>query len=250
MSDYYRGKRSRNIYPGKGDRPFKLSRSKIDLYLNCPRCFYIDRRLGLAQPPGYPFNLNSAVDTLLKREFDQYRKEKTPHPLMKKFGIDAIPFQHDDLEDWRNSLSKGIQFHHKETDLLITGGVDDVWENKEGELLVVDYKATSKNGEVNLDAPWQISYKRQMEIYQWLFKKNGFKVNNTGYFVYCNGKRERPRFDNRLEFDVTILPYEGTTSWVEQPIMKIHECLNINKVPERTDGCDFCLYTKELDALF
>ena len=249
MSDYYRGKRSRNIYPGKGDRPFKLSRSKIDLYLNCPRCFYIDRRLGLSQPPGYPFNLNSAVDELLKREFDQYRKKKTPHPLMEKFGIDAVPFQHDDLEDWRNSLSKGIQFHHKETDLLITGGVDDVWENKEGELLIVDYKATSKNGEVNLDAPWQISYKRQMEIYQWLFQKNGFNVNRTGYFVYCNGNRDKSRFDNRLEFDVKILPYDGTTSWVEKAISDIYKCLNSRKVPARTDECDFCLYTKELDGL-
>ena len=29
--------------------------------------------------------------------------------------------------------------------------------------------------------------KRQMEIYQWLLRKNGFKVSDTGYFVYANG---------------------------------------------------------------
>jgi len=249
MSGYYKGKRSRNIYPGKSGSPFKLSRSKIDLFLNCPRCFYIDRRLGLAPPPGYPFNLNSAVDELLKRDFDRYREKKIAHPLMEEFGVDAVPFQHDDLEDWRNSLSKGIQFHHKETDLLITGGVDDVWENKKGELLIVDYKATSKNGDVSLDAPWQIAYKRQMEIYQWLFEKNGFTVNPTGYFVYCNGKRGTPRFNNRLEFEVRILPYTGTTSWVEQAIMDIYNCLNSQGVPKRADGCDFCLYTRELEGL-
>jgi len=249
MSAYYKGKRSRNIYPGKGERPFKLSRSKIDLFLNCPRCFYIDRRLGLAPPPGYPFNLNSAVDELLKRDFDRYRETKTAHPLMEEFGIDAVPFQHENLEDWRNSLSKGIQFHHERTNLLITGGVDDVWVNKEGELLIVDYKATSKNGEVSLGAPWQIAYKRQMEIYQWLFEKNGFKVNPTGYFVYCNGRRERPQFNNRLEFDVRVLPYKGKTSWVEQAIVDIDECLNSSTIPNRTDGCDFCLYTSELEVL-
>ena len=249
MSGYYKGKRSRNLYPGKGDRPFKLSRSKIDLFIGCPRCFYIDRRLGLSPPPGYPFNLNSAVDELLKREFDLYREKKIAHPLMEKFGVDAIPFQHASLEDWRNSLSKGIQFHHGKTDLLITGGVDDVWVNDKEELLIVDYKATSKNGDVSLDAPWQVAYKRQMEIYQWLFIKNGFKVSPTGYFVYCNGNRKTPRFDNRLEFDVRIIPYKGTTSWVEQTIIEIHECLNSETVPKRTDGCDFCLYTRDLGGL-
>ena len=48
---------------------YKLSRSKVDFFLNCPRCFYMDRRLGIVQPPGFPFNLNSAVDNLLKNEF-------------------------------------------------------------------------------------------------------------------------------------------------------------------------------------
>jgi hypothetical protein len=68
---------------------------------------------------------------------------------------------------------------------VITGGVDDMWINHQGEYIVVDYKATSKKTEVTLDADWQIGYKRQMEIYQWLFGKNGYKVSNTGYFVYC-----------------------------------------------------------------
>jgi CRISPR/Cas system-associated exonuclease Cas4 (RecB family) len=249
VSDYYRGKRTRNLYTGTGDRPYKLSRSKIDLYLNCPRCFYIDRRLGLSQPPGYPFNLNSAVDELLKRDFDRYRRTQTPHPLMEKFGIEAVPFQHDDLEDWRNSTSKGIQFHHEQTNLLITGGVDDVWEGKDGALYIVDYKATSKTEDVNLDAPWQISYKRQMEIYQWLFEMNGFNVNRIGYFVYCNGKRDKPQFANRLEFDVTILPYAGTTSWIEAIVAEIFECLNRKTIPERTAECDYCIYTRDLEKL-
>jgi hypothetical protein len=68
MSDYYNPKRGDNYnYGGKN---WKLSRSKIDLFLECPRCFYLDNKLGLKRPPGYPFALNSAVDLLLKKEFD------------------------------------------------------------------------------------------------------------------------------------------------------------------------------------
>ena len=84
MSKYYKGKRTRNIYTPGETKPFKLSRSKIDRYIECPRCFYIDRRLGVDRPPGFPFNLNNAVDTLLKKEFDIHRTENTQHPLLEQ----------------------------------------------------------------------------------------------------------------------------------------------------------------------
>ncbi|MDO8743015.1 MAG: hypothetical protein Q7J30_00410, partial [Candidatus Azambacteria bacterium] len=83
MSKFYNPKRSRNIFDPAAKAPFKLSRSKIDNFLACPRCFYLDRRLGVGQPPGFPFNLNKAVDTLLKKEFDIHRAAGNPHPLMK-----------------------------------------------------------------------------------------------------------------------------------------------------------------------
>lgn len=70
MSKYYTPKRARNLYQPGASEPYKLSRSKIELFLNCPCCFYLDRRLGIGQPPGYPFTLNAAVDKLLKKEFD------------------------------------------------------------------------------------------------------------------------------------------------------------------------------------
>ena len=84
MSQYYKSKRERNIYDPADSKPFKLSRSKIDLFLECPRCFYMDRRLGVGRPPGFPFALNSAVDALLKKEFDGYRARGQAHPLIER----------------------------------------------------------------------------------------------------------------------------------------------------------------------
>lgn len=136
MSDFYTPKRTRNLYDPKSEKPFKLSRSKVEQFLNCPRCFYIDRRLGVSSPPGFPFNLNSAVDTLLKREFDSFRAKQKPHPLMKKHGIKAIPFRHAELERWRDSLRAGVSIHHSETNFIFSGGVDDLWLDKDGWLNV------------------------------------------------------------------------------------------------------------------
>ena len=246
MSKYYAGKRSRNIYDPQAKEPFKLSRTRIDRFLQCPRCFYIDRRLGVDRPPGFPFNLNSAVDTLLKKEFDIHRANKTAHPLMKAHGIDAVPFRHEKIDEWRDALRRGIVYHHKPTNLIISGGIDDVWVNPEGELHIVDYKATSKDGEVSLDAGWQIAYKRQMEIYQWLFRMNGFKVSKTGYFVYCNGKAYKEAFNGKLEFDVKILSYSVDDGWIEPKIIEAHKCLAAETLPDPSKGCDYCIYLKSV----
>jgi len=242
MSQYYTPKRAKGLFSPESKEPFKISRSKIDLFLECPRCFYLDRRLGIGRPPGYPFSLNSAVDTLLKKEFDFHRANGTPHPFMKAYGIDAVPFAHEKMDEWRDSMKAGVQYFQESTNLLVTGGVDDVWINPKGELIVADYKATSKNGEVNLDAPWQDSYKRQMEVYQWLLRKNGFKVSNTGYFVYCNGKTDREAFDGKLEFDVKLIPYKGDDSWIEKTLREIKKCLMSDSVPKSSEGCDYCRY--------
>lgn len=222
-------------------KPFKLSRSKIELYHECPCCFYLDRKLGITPPSGFPFNLNNAVDELLKKEFDSHRESKIPHPLLVEHEIDAVPFQHDELKEWRKNL-KGITFLHVPTQFLITGAVDDIWINSSGELIVVDFKATSKNDEVNINADWQNSYKRQMEVYQWLLRMNGFAVSSTGYFLCCNGKKDRPNFQGKLEFDISLIPYQGNGSWIETTLQKIQTCLSSEEIPESAPTCKLCHY--------
>ncbi len=244
MSKYYNAQRTRNLYDPTSTTPFKLSRSKIDLFLSCPHCFYLDRKLGVGRPPGFPFALNSAVDTLLKREFDLYRKKGQKHPLIEKYDIDAKPVPHDDLDKWRHNFT-GIQFLHKPTNLLIFGAIDDLWQNSDQEYIVVDYKATATEGQINgLNKDWHDSYKRQMEIYQWLLRQNNLKVSDTGYFVYCNGKADRKKFNAKLEFDITLIPYTGKDDWIESTIVDIYNCLQSDSIPESSPDCDYCAYRK------
>jgi len=228
--------------------PFLISRSKVDLFLNCPRCFYLDVKLGIKRPPGYPFNLNNAVDALLKKEFDIYRKQGQPHPYMIEAGINAIPFSHEKIDEWRSR--KGIKAFHEATNLTAYGIVDDIWIDKDTEeLIIVDYKATSKADEVTLDADWQIGYKRQMEFYQWLYRANGFKVAKKGWFVYCNGIKDRETFNNRLDFNIKMLSYEGNSSWVEPSLEAIKNTLDLNRIPDRHEDCDYCNYTNKINGI-
>lgn len=240
MSEFYKPRRGAAW--NYGGPKWKLSRSKIDLFLQCPRCFYLDNKLGLKRVPGFPFALNSAVDHLLKQEFDAHRIRGEQHPLQQEYGIDARPVAHDELDVWRENF-QGIQCVHTETGLTVSGAIDDLWINSAGEYIVVDYKSTAKEEPVTtLDKPWQDGYKRQMEVYQWLLRQNQLTVSNVGYFVYCTGILDRGAFDKRIEFDVVLIPYEGDDSWVEGTLLTIKRCLDDPRIPSPKDSCDFCAY--------
>jgi hypothetical protein len=242
-------KRNKNFFNPNNTKPFRLSRSKIDLFLECPRCFYLDRRLGFPRLSGFPFTLNIAVDTLLKKEFDNYRVNGKYHPLIEKYGIDARPALHDELKKWRHNFT-GVQYLHEPTNLLIFGAIDDLWQNSKGQYLVVDYKATAKSERITeLNNGWHIAYKRQMEVYQWLLRRNGLDVSDTGFFVYCNGQMDRETFDGKLEFDLTLIPYTGSDEWVENSIKDIYDCLLSEHIPDADENCDYCAYHNSINML-
>ena len=81
-----------------------------------------------------------------------------------------------------------------------------------------------------------------MEVYQWLFRQNGFPVSDTGYFVYANAGKDKKAFDGVLEFEVTLIAYKGNDSWVEPTLFDIKACLESDKLPGSGPNCDYCVY--------
>ena len=252
MSQYqkkYNPHRSRDWnYGGKN---WRLSRSKIDLFIECPRCFYLDNKFGTARPRGPSFTLNIAVDALLKKEFDLHRKAVSTHPLLVRYGVDAVPFEHPQIDVWRENF-EGVRILHPETGFTISGAVDDVWINPQKELIVVDYKSTSKDGTIDslADSSWEEQYRRQIGVYQWLLRKSGFTVSPVGYFVYANASTDKPAFDGRLEFEVTLIPCEGSTDWIDDLLPKIKEVLEGSSIPEAGSACEFCPYREAAGKTF
>ena len=81
-----------------------------------------------------------------------------------------------------------------------------------------------------------------MEFYQWLLRKNGFKVSDIGYFVYCNGLSSKDVFENKMEFDVYLLDYKGSTNWIESTLKDIKALLEQDKIPSINEECETCSY--------
>jgi len=239
--------RKGSIYQKGTNEIFKISRSKFSNFLDCARCFYLERVKGLKDPSMPGWSLNSAVDELLKKEFDEYRKLQKPHPFVLENNLKLIPFQHEQIDYWRNALSGGISYLDENTNIELHGGLDDIWfDPDKKELVVVDYKAQSNNTPVEtvayLESQYHQNYKVQMDVYVHILRKMKFKVADTAYFLVCNALKTSEKFDAKLHFDLTLVPYKTDTSWVESKIIEMKKTLESKSVPEINKFCEKCMY--------
>jgi hypothetical protein len=193
-----------------------------------------------------PYTLNNAVDHNLKLSFDICREQKIPHKIMIDEGLkNIIPYQHKDLEKWREPLRQGIQYLNSKN-FLLTGGIDDLWiDLTTNELIIVDYKAQAKRIEdLKPENYWSIpsheDYKVQLSFYRYLFEKNGFPVKQKAYIVHANANKNIP-FENSLGFYTSLIPYETNVKFIEPTLTAIKDCLDSDLFPEPHENCHQCV---------
>ena len=227
-----------------GGPRWKLSRAKIEAYEDCKMCFYLDNVHGGKRPPGFPFTLNSAVDTLLKNEFDHYRDLQERHPIQMTIEDRyIIPSNHPKMDTWRENF-EGVEYDFEELGFIVHGAIDDLWYDKSSEeYIVVDYKSTAgEEPTTALNEGYHDSYKRQMDVYLWLLRRNGLKVSDTTYFVYATGRSNEPGFNNRIVFDTHLIPYIACDNWVEDKIREVKAFLDRPNIPIPSRYCHYCKY--------
>ena len=247
------GKRTRSssIYNPNQSDDFKISRGKFSDFLTCPRCFYMDRVIGLDSPGTPGWTLNETTDLLLKKEFDVCRENQTPHRLFLENGLEhLVPFQHPDIDKWRDSLHHGLMARFANTNIILTGGVDDIWQNTEtGKLVVADYKSQANTKELDSDSylsdPYKEGYKVQMDFYAYLLQQMRFEVEDTAYFLVCNADREADGFNGEMKFQEVLIPYHWNSDWIHNEVTKMVDLLNNTKIPDANPSCKNCAYSRE-----
>ncbi len=259
--------RHRGKYQSERSEPYELSRGKLESFVRCRACFWLDRVKGVHFPSLPGFNLNTNTDILLKRDFDRYRGQ-SPHPIMMDNGLSHLrPFFHEDMQKWETSLHFALSPQHfntvhSKTNICFGGGLDDVWEDADtGKLHIVDYKSTAQLGknpkaldEDFLNGPWKAGYKRQMEMYQWIMRQKGFSVSDTGYFLYVDGQNinKKGMIDESntekayMEFNTSIIPYDGDASWVEDALLEVKILLGSDDCPDHQADCEYGRFLSEL----
>ena len=244
-----------SIYKANQESDFKLSRSKFEDYLSCPRCFFLDRCRGLVAPQIPKFTLNETTDHLLKIEFDECRKNQQPHRLFLENGLEhLVPYQHEQMDKWRNALRGGLMAKFEDTNIVLSGGIDDLWyDTNTKEIIVCDYKSQANSHEVEaesyLSSGWHQGYKNQMDFYNYLLNLMGFKTADTSYFYVVNANRAANGFHSKLEFTETLIPYKHDFSWIPEKVREMIHCMNQDKVPANNPACMNCAYTKQVFKL-
>ena len=240
--------RKASIYRPNQTEEFKISRGKFSNFITCKKCFYMDRVMGLESPGTPGWTLNETTDLLLKKEFDECRKKQEPHRLFVANGLDhLVPFEHSDMDKWRDSLRHGLKARFAKSNIILTGGVDDIWQDtKTGELIVADYKSQANykplDPESYLSDVYHEGYKIQMDFYAFLLIEMGFPLSNTAYFLVCNADRSAGGFYGKMYFTETLVPYNWSVSLFPEKVQSMINTMNNSKIPEANPSCKNCAY--------
>jgi len=210
----------------------------------------MDRVLGLDGPGTPGWALNSATDELLKREFDVCREQQIPHRLFKKNGLEhVVPFQHEEMDAWRDSMRRGLMYRFEDTNIILSGGVDDIWQDMNTkELIVVDYKSQASSEIVEpksyLSNVYHQGYKTQMDFYNYLLRGMGFKTSETSYFLVVNADKSLNGFNGNMKFSETLIPYKHDISWIPSKIREMIDLINQSIIPDSHESCENCAYAR------
>lgn len=221
----------------------RISRRRLGLYVDCPRCFWLEARYDIKQPQGFPMALNIAMDNLLKVEFDEFRARGEPHPLLVEHGVSARLFPDlAKLQEWRNNR-KGLRWTDSLTGYTLFGAIDDLLEFPDGRLAVLDYKASGA-----AEAKVYPSYQLQLDVYTYLLQRMGYPTAPKAYLAYFLAVKV-DGFRGRLPFKGTILEVEPQTERVGELFRDAISLLDSQRAPEPGEACEVCRWYDQADEV-
>jgi len=213
--------------------PIQLSPNSLNLYFECPLCFWLSKRHGIKRPQPFPYSLNLAMDFLLKQEFDDYRKRGERHPLLVENNINARLFQDQALlNEWRSNL-EGIRYYDEELKATLFGAVDDILEFDRGELAPLDYKSTGSSVPKVYDR-----FQLQMDVYTYLLEKNGYLTPRKGYLAFYVVDKENG-FKGNLPFRKELHEITTDPSYVHNVFTEAVSLLREDIAPQHSPDCRF-----------
>lgn len=214
---------------------YKLSPSKLNLFVECPRCFWLDMVKKVKRPKSIFPSLPSGMDRVLKEHFDTFMKKgKFPPELQEEHELEGCRLFDDKekLEVWRNNF-RGVMFNDEENDVLLRGAVDNILV-RGNKLIVLDYKTRG----FPLKEDTHKYYQLQMNLYNFLLRKNNYQTEDYAFLLFYYPKEVTPTgevvFNTRL-IKIVTHPEEG-----ENVYLKAVELLRQDKPPKATESCEYC----------
>lgn len=218
--------------PPRAGNTLLLSATTLKLYLECPRCFWLQLNRNLPRPRG-PFpSLPTGMDGVLKSYFNLYRRNGTLPPLLNGRLKGTL---------FKSELSLG--FSDPGVQARLYGKLDDC-------LVLVDGRHAPLDHKTRASAPDDLSYsqkyyKFQMDVYTLLLERNGYPVSRTAYLVYYYP--QHGQLHDGVPFGVTIHEV-ATEPEAAYAVFKEARQLLLGSMPPYTEACEYCKWIQACQA--
>lgn len=206
----------------------KLSPSTLNLFADCPRCFWLSLKKGLKRPHG-PFpSLPSGMDSVIKKYFDTYRGKQAMPPILKNKIKGQLAV----------AMPKTLYFSDDSGHVLY--GRPDEYVELPGELIAaLDHKTRASEPKELLPV-----YKNQLDTYDLLLAKNDYRTAGKAYIVYYYpGVGE---LHEGFPFHTTIKEIKTDPEAAEELFRKAVELLEKDGPPPQHEECEFCTWVDKM----
>jgi len=213
---------------------YKFSPSSLSLLKECERCFWLQFNWGIKRPASIFPSLPSGMDRILKEHFDVFRARNSIPPELRTLpGVKLF----DDvnlLQVWRSNF-KGIQWKDAEGNLI--GGAIDNLLVKDGKFIILDYKTRGYAVKEDTHA----HYQDQMDMYAFLFLKNGYAVMDYAYLLFYHPLKVHENGDVDFHKHLVKVPVDAGNA--ERIFAKALRVLK-GPLPSFGEECGHCAWLK------
>ena len=217
----------------------KLSPSTLHLFLECPRCFWLEKAKDIKRPRGIFPSLPSGMDRVIKIYFDGFRSART---LPTEFAHDdlkgVVLFDDQDrLDKWR-SWRTGLVYQDEMSGASLSGALDDLLV-KDGKYIPFDYKT---KGSMTTEKDAVKYYQNQLDVYALLLESNGLPTTGYGFLLYFSPKSVQQSGTVRFE----LQPIKITTD-IERARQVFRNAVSLLKgpLPPINQNCEYCAWLRK-----
>jgi len=219
---------------------YRLSPSSLNVFLECPRCFWLDKNKKIKRPRGIFPSLPGGMDLVIKKYFDKYRLNNELPPEVQNKIIGKLFSDIATLEKWRNWRNSDLRYEDKGSNATLIGALDDCLV-EDGYYIPLDYK--TRGSELKEDP--RKYYQNQLDCYCLMLESRGYKTKGLAYLLYY--WPEEVRRDSVVKFHVEPIKIETNIESAKR-IIKDAAALLASPMPKPGANCEYCaLVTQRKD---
>jgi len=210
----------------------RLSASALNLFLECPRCFWLEKNKGIKRPRGIFPSLPSGMDSVIKTYFDTFRVKGDMPPEIKGKMRGELFSDIPILDKWRNWRKSDLCYEDRESNTILVGALDDCLI-EDGFYIPLDYKTRGYKLKEN---PARY-YQNQLDCYCLMLEYSGFKTKGLAYLLYY--WPEQIQQNGIVRFHVEPIKIETNIESAKKTIKNAAKLL-YSPMPESNPDCEYC----------